>query len=298
MLEAALYLVSTPIGNVADITARAVDTLRAADVVYAEDTRRTGLLLRRLEVRAELRSLHEHNEATRCAEIVARLGEGRACALVTDAGTPVLSDPGARAVAAAIGAGYRVVPVPGPSALVAALTVAGFDVSEFTFLGFAPRKGPERSVWLRDLVSSSRTVACFESPRRLTGLLRELVDRGAGGRRCAVCREMTKRFEETRRGTVAQLLEYYTDTAPRGEVTLVVEAAAGGGDGAELEARARRRADELAVGGESARRIVELLQEELGMTRNAAYRTALGAVSASAAGRRGGGPRRGESADA
>lgn len=279
-VEHALYLVSTPIGNLGDITARAIDTLRSADVVYAEDTRRTGLLLHKLGIEAELRSLHEHNEAARAEEVVARLDGGESCALVSDAGTPVVSDPGQRVVRAVIASGHPVIPVPGPSAILAALSIAGIEAAGFTFVGFAPRRGKARAAWLASVVESPLTVVAFESPRRLAATLQALDDLGATGRDAAVCRELTKKFEEVRRGTVAQLLEYYRDTEPRGEVTLVLA-----GRPADEEAGqgfALTRARELAAAGRTARDIARVLGEELDVPRNAAYRIALEATEGDA----------------
>ena len=275
-MDSGLYLVSTPIGNMGDITARAVDTLRAVDVVYAEDTRRTGLLLHTLDIDAELRSLHEHNEAGRCQEVVDRLGSGGSCALVSDAGTPIVSDPGRRVVEAAIAAGHPVFSVPGASAILAALTVAGLDASGFMFVGFAPRRGRERAEWLAGVVDSPVSVVAFESPRRLAATLEDLHELGAGERAAAVCRELTKKFEEVRRGTVAQLVEYYTDTEPRGEVTLVLGGRPAGDDGYAESAVPRAR--ELAASGRTARDISRALAEELGVPRNEAYRIALDAT--------------------
>jgi 16S rRNA (cytidine1402-2'-O)-methyltransferase len=272
-VESGLYLVSTPIGNMGDMTARAMDTLRAVDVVYAEDTRRTGLLLHTLGIDAELRSLHEHNEARRCKEVVARLAAGGSCALVSDAGTPIVSDPGQRLVEAVIAGGHRVVPIPGPSAILAALTVAGVDATSFTFVGFAPRRGRDRTEWLSRVAESPLSVVAFESPRRLAATLEALLELGVGERQAAVCRELTKKFEEVRRGTVAQLSEYYRDTEPRGEVTLVLAGRTGGEPG--YVATAGPRARELAESGRSARDIARVLAEELGVPRNEAYRIAL-----------------------
>lgn len=275
-MESALYLVSTPIGNMGDMTARAIDTLRAVDVVYAEDTRRTGLLLHTLGIDAELRSLHQHNEAGRCEEVVGRLATGGTCAMVSDAGTPTVSDPGRRVVEAVIANGQRVIPVPGPSAILAALTVAGVDATGFTFVGFAPRRGRDRAEWLARVVESSLSVVAFESPRRLAATLGALQDLGAGDRLAAVCRELTKKFEEVRRGTVAQLAEYYRDTEPRGEVTLVL--AGRTEDESGYAVPAGQRAAELAATGRTARDIARVLTEELAVPRNEAYRIALAAT--------------------
>src|SRR5690606_31434587 len=171
-----LYLVSTPIGNLSDMTRRAVDVLRGADVVFAEDTRRTGVLLSHYGIEARLISAHEHNEASRASLVVELLGEGKNVALVSDAGTPLLSDPGARVVRGALDSGYDVIPVPGPSALLAALVASGLPADRFTFFGFLPRKGGARQSLLEELASSPHTAIIYESPQRLRALLEDLRD--------------------------------------------------------------------------------------------------------------------------
>lgn len=275
-MESGLYLVGTPIGNIGDITARAIDTLRCVDIIYAEDTRRTGVLLRRLDVDSELRSLHEHNEMRRCDEITSRLAQGGSCALVSDAGTPVISDPGQRVVEAVIEAGQKVLSVPGPSAILSALTVSGIDAARFSFVGFAPRSGRARTDWFRTVEESGHTIVAFESPKRLAATLDKLCARGAGNREAAVCRELTKKFEETRRGTVAELSEYYRDTEPRGEVTLVL---AGRPKPAADPVAAHARARELSAAGHTVREVTGTLRDELGLSRNDAYRIALRSIS-------------------
>lgn len=275
--EAALYLVGTPIGNLDDLSPRAIATLAAVDLVYAEDTRRTSRLFRRHEIRTPLRSLHAHNEAARCGEIVGHLRSGGSCALVTDAGSPGVSDPGARIVRAVADAGLRVLSVPGPSAVTAAAGLSGFDVDRFLFLGFPPRKGPERRDWLARSVSQQTTVIAFEAPGRLAALLRDWVELDAGDRFCCVCREITKLHEETRRGTTAALADYYSGVETKGEVTLVLAAAtpvaAAGGE------RAREVAEEMARTGRTTTEIAAHLRAELGLSRNEAYQIALGASS-------------------
>jgi len=273
MTESALYLVGTPIGNLDDLSPRAAATLATVDVVIAEDTRRTARLLARNGIRTPLRSLHAHNEAARAGEVVDMIAGGGRCALVTDAGSPGVSDPGARVVSAVAAAGLAVRSVPGPSAVTAAVGLSGFDADRFLFLGFAPRKGPERRAWLDAAATQPTTVVAFEAPGRIGALLRDWVELGLGERSCCVCREITKLHEETRRGTVASLADYYSETETRGEVTVVL-AAATPADATERE-RAREVAEEMARAGSTTREIAGLLREQLGLARNEAYEVAL-----------------------
>jgi 16S rRNA (cytidine1402-2'-O)-methyltransferase len=197
-----LYLVATPIGNLEDITLRALRTLRECDAVAAEDTRHSGQLLSHFEIRKPLLSCFQFNEARRSEEIIERLRAGQKIALVTDAGSPGISDPGERVVRAAIAAGLRVEPVPGPSALVAALTASGLPTDEFHFIGFLPHKSGQRRRELDRLRGISGTLAFYESPYRVVKLLGELNEVFAG-RQVVLARELTKKFEEYLRGTPA-----------------------------------------------------------------------------------------------
>jgi 16S rRNA (cytidine1402-2'-O)-methyltransferase len=277
MPEPVLYLVGTPIGNLDDLSPRALATLTEVDVVYAEDTRRTSRLFRRHAIRTPLRSLHAHNEAARGDEIVGLLRGGGNCALVTDAGSPGVSDPGARVVRAVADAGLLVLSVPGPSAVTAAVGLSGFDADRFLFLGFPPRKGPERRAWLAASVTQPTTVVAFEAPGRLAALLRDWAEMEIGERPCCVCREITKLHEETRRGTVAALADYYSEVEPRGEITLVLAAASP--PAAVGGARAREVAEEMARTGRTTKEIATRLRDELGLSRNEAYELALRATS-------------------
>ena len=198
-----LYVVSTPIGNLGDVTARAADVLRAADLVLCEDTRHSRRLLDHVGSRAPTTSVHEHNEARRAAELVERLTAGAAMALVSDAGTPLLSDPGARLVAAAIEAGVRVEPVPGASALLAALVASGVDATRFTFFGFLARKGRERRDALAEVAALRHTSVLYEAPGRAADTLADLAAACGPDRPAALARELTKQHEEVRRGTLA-----------------------------------------------------------------------------------------------
>lgn len=269
-MENALYLVSTPIGNRADITERARQVLCEVDVVYAEDTRRTGRLLAWLGSETRLRSLHEHNEASRISEILDLLESGRSCALVSDAGTPVVSDPGARLVRSVLEREGRVVPVPGPSAVTAALAAAGLEGDRFAFLGFPPRRTSERAAWIQLLAGLPMTVVAFESPKRIGRLLGELAVAGLGERCCVICRELTKLHETIRRGTIAELAPEFGEET-RGEITLVLEAAAESAGWEDLLDEVEREARQLGERGLSTRDIGAKLVEAFGVPRNVAY---------------------------
>lgn len=273
-MECGLYVVSTPIGNLSDLTDRARDVLRTAPVVFAEDTRRTGRLLTSIDASPELVSLHEHNEASRVPDLLERLEGGNPCVLVSDAGVPAVSDPGRRAVRAVLDAGYPVRAVPGASAVTAALSVAGFPADRFVFLGFPPRSGGERDRWMERCASLEWTAVAFESPRRVAALLGDWAERGLADRRCVVCRELTKLHEQIEHATVAELARRIGDAELRGEVTLVLE----GGEAPdwqdrrdEVEAAARS----LVAEGLSTRDVAERLQERFDVPRNAAYELAL-----------------------
>jgi 16S rRNA (cytidine1402-2'-O)-methyltransferase len=216
-----LYLVATPIGNLEDITLRALRVLRECDVVAAEDTRRTGQLLQHFEIRKPLLSYFRFNEARRSEEIIGRLQRGEKVALVTDAGTPGISDPGQRVVTAAVAAGLRVEAVPGPCALVAALTASGLPTDEFHFVGFLPHKPGQRRKELSRLAEVAGTVVLYESPFRVTRLLEELVAI-LPDRPVVLARELTKRFEEVLRGRPANLLAEAQRRTLRGEFVILI----------------------------------------------------------------------------
>ena len=266
-----LFVVSTPIGNMGDFSFRAVETLRSVSLVLAEDTRHSRPLLDRYEITTPVESYHEHNEAAMTPRVLDRLKSGADVALITDAGTPLVSDPGARLVKSAIEAGLTVIPVPGASALLAALVGAGLDATRFTFFGFLARKGQERQSALAEIARLPHTAILYEAPGRVGETLAELVRVGAGDRRAVVARELTKHFEEFRRGTVDELAAYYRDATPRGEVVIVIEA---GADRTPTEEEIRSRVQALRAEGASAREISARLIEELGIPRNRAYRLA------------------------
>ncbi len=221
-LEPALYLVATPIGNLGDITLRALETLAAADILACEDTRVTRKLLSRYGIARRPVAYHEHNAAEAGPRLVAALKEGRSVALVSDAGTPLVSDPGFRLVEAARGAGLRVVPVPGASAVLAALTASGLPTDAFCFAGFLPVKAGQRTARLAELKTVPGTLVLFESPRRLAASLAALAE-VLGDRPAVVARELTKAFEEIRSGGLGELAAHYAQAgAPKGEVVVCV----------------------------------------------------------------------------
>jgi 16S rRNA (cytidine1402-2'-O)-methyltransferase len=217
-----LYIVATPIGNPDDISARAIRVLSEADLIACEDTRRTGRLLAAHSIHTPTVSYFEHNESRRIPDLVARLRLGDNVALVTDAGTPTISDPGYRLVRSAIDAGIRVTAVPGPSAVFAALAVAGLPTDRFAFEGFMPLKTGERERVLAQLVTENRTLVIFEAARRLHRLLSELIVAFGPDRHLAIVREATKSHEEILRGTLGELVKCYANREALGEVTLVI----------------------------------------------------------------------------
>ncbi len=216
-----LYLVATPIGNLEDVSARALKILQEAHMVACEDTRHTQILLRRHEIRAKhLTSYTEFNHRQKVRELVGQLDRGWDVALVSDAGTPALSDPGEQLVKAAIAAGHEIVPIPGPNAALAALVASGLPTREFTFVGFVPKKSGERRRLFAELLASGRTIVLYESPYRVGRSLADLAGL-APGARVVVARELTKLHEELLRGTALELAERYARVAPKGEMTIV-----------------------------------------------------------------------------
>ena len=252
-----------------DFSFRAVEVLKSAAVVLAEDTRHSRVLLDRYEISTPTLAYHEHNEARTTPAVVARLEGGEDVALISDAGTPVVSDPGARLIRAAIDAGVAVVPIPGASAMLAALVASGLDADRFTFFGFLPRKGRERAESVRAVVDLPHTAIVYEAPTRVAETLAELAAAGADGRQAVVAREMTKHFEEVRRGTVGALAAYYKDAPARGEVVLVVS---GGERSRPSENQLRGRARALRAEGMSVRDVTASLVAEFGVGRNEVYR--------------------------
>jgi len=214
-----LFVVATPIGNLEDITVRALRILREVAVIAAEDTRRTGHLLARHAISTPTTSLHEHNEGRKSAAILSRLASGESVALVSDAGTPTVSDPGAQLIRAAIDAGIRVEAIPGPSAVMTALSASGADADRFTFLGFPPIKAKDRNLWFLSMIQAGGTVVFFEAPHRIVQTLAELKDR-LGDVRVSVGRELTKVHEELVNGPISKALARLAE--PKGEFTVVL----------------------------------------------------------------------------
>jgi 16S rRNA (cytidine1402-2'-O)-methyltransferase len=217
-----LYVVATPIGNLGDITLRALASLKSADVIAAEDTRHSGLMLKHFEIKKPLISFHEHNEAMRTAQLVERLAAGENVALITDAGMPGLSDPGARLIRECIKSGLPFTIVPGPSSILTALVGSGFETEKFCFRGFLPVKSGQRQRELRAAAEREETTIFFESPYRLAKTLMASAEIMPEHRVC-VARELTKKFEEFRRGTAGELLAFYSARAVKGEIVLVIE---------------------------------------------------------------------------
>jgi 16S rRNA (cytidine1402-2'-O)-methyltransferase len=269
-----LSVVATPIGNLEDVTLRALRRLREADLVLAEDTRRTRTLLQRHGIHARPRSLHAHNEAARIREVLDALAAGSRVALVSDAGTPLVSDPGERLVAAVLDAGFAVEPVPGPSAVLAALVASGLPAAPFAFLGFLPRRKSERAARLAEWRERPETLVLFESPRRAAATLAELADALGGDRPACLARELTKLHEEVRRGPLAELAREIQGEL-RGEVTIVVGGAARtrparaveAGSAPDLDGEIRR----LLAAGEGSRAIARELAGRRGLSRREVY---------------------------
>ena len=276
-----LHLVATPIGNLEDVTLRALRVLREADLVFAEDTRRTRVLLDRHAIAQRPRSLHAHNESARIAEVLAALAAGQQVALVSDAGTPLVSDPGEKLVAAAIAAGHDVVPLPGASAVIASLVGSGFAATPFTFLGFLPRKAGERDRLLAGFRARTETLVLFESPHRVAATLRALAAQ-LGDRAACIARELTKVHEEFARGSLAELAVRFAD-GTRGEVTIVVAGASAAEVAATEQARGAAQPQDVAARiaaltaqGLRAKDVAAAIAAETGVSRREAYARVVG----------------------
>jgi 16S rRNA (cytidine1402-2'-O)-methyltransferase len=272
-----LVVVATPIGNLGDLSPRAVTALEEADLVCCEDTRRTRRLLSHAGVSGRnLLSLHEHNEATRTEEVVARLRAGQTVAIVSDAGTPLVSDPGSRLVTRAASDGFEVTTVPGPSAAIAALVVSGLPTDRFCFDGFLPRRGTQRRMRIAEIGSETRTVVLFESPLRVVQTLTDLERACGAQRRVAIARELTKLHEEVWRGTLGEARAHFEDRELRGEVVVVIGGsttppAVSATDEEILEALRGQMSS-----GESAKDAAGSVSKELGVPRRRAYSLATG----------------------
>ncbi|MFZ3217876.1 MAG: 16S rRNA (cytidine(1402)-2'-O)-methyltransferase [Candidatus Acidiferrales bacterium] len=275
-----LYVVATPIGNLEDISLRALRVLKECDAIACEDTRQTLKLLSHFEIQKRLVSYHEHNEITRAAEIIIELEQGAQIALVTDAGTPGISDPGARLVSLCLRHGIQLVPLPGACAFVVALAASGMPIEEFTFIGFLPSRPTERRKRLRALAAEPRTLALYEAPHRLLDMLEDALEL-LGNRPAVVARELTKMYEEFVRGHLEDLLAAVRQKPPRGEITLLI----GPADGETQHAAAEDARAKIPL----ARRVAEIMQErgvdnksalkqvarERGLTRREAYKQLL-----------------------
>ena len=258
----ALYIVATPIGNLEDITPRALRLLRDASLILAEDTRHTRQLLSRFSISTPVASFHDHNERQKADEVVARLTAGEEMALVTDAGTPLISDPGFVLVRAAIEAGVRVVPVPGPSAVVTFLCAAGLPADRWTFVGFAPRAEGDRCAAVEAWLASGSTTVCYESPHRVAALVAEIA-RQSPEARVVAGRELTKQFEEFLRGSAAEVAAALAATEPRGEFVVGLSPAPAVGPPPDAEVDAW--IDALVEEGLRTKSIARLLAKRLGL---------------------------------
>jgi 16S rRNA (cytidine1402-2'-O)-methyltransferase len=255
---------------------RAVEVLSSTALIVAEDTRHSRRLLDHYHITTPLSSYHEHNEAKETPRLVARIVAGDSVALISDAGTPLISDPGSRLVSATIAAGMKVVPIPGASSVMAALVGSGMSLDRFTYFGFLPRKGKERAQAISEVVASPVTCVIFEAGNRVGATLTAFVEAGAADRNAVIARELTKQFEEFKRGSIAELADVYRDVDPKGEVVVVIAGAEKGilSEGDLSDAAAKLRGDGL-----SARDVMEHLVANLGAPRNLAYKIAHGTES-------------------
>lgn len=270
-LSAGLYVVATPIGNLKDITIRALETLAAADLVLCEDTRHSATLLDHYGIRAEKRSLHEHNERQRADEIVAAIGAGQAVAQISDAGTPLLSDPGFPLVRAVRDAGLPVFAIPGASALLAALASAGLPTDAFGFIGFLPSKAGQRANALAALRGRMDTLVFYESPRRLGDSLAAMAEAFGPDRPAAVALELTKRFERVERGTLGELATFYASDDTRGEAVILV----GGAEEVVVDEADWQAALDLALADQPLRAAVDEITARYNLKRKEVYDAAL-----------------------
>jgi 16S rRNA (cytidine1402-2'-O)-methyltransferase len=270
-----LYIVATPIGNLEDITLRALRVLREVKLVAAEDTRHTRRLLQRYEIATRLLSYHEHNKLVRADAILATLTEGDV-ALVSDAGTPAINDPGYELVVAAIEAGHTVSPIPGPSAPIAALVASGLPTVQWTFLGFLPNRANARRTFLERYVELHTTLLCFETPHRLRAALQDIYT-VLGNRRICVARELTKLHEQLVRGSVQEVIAHFEVHVPRGEFVLVIEGASAGAKAptdiiaTDWQTTARARLRDLRVEGWGGSAAAKRVAQQLGVSRQEVY---------------------------
>ena len=267
-----LYVVATPLGNLGDLTIRAAEVLRTVPVVAAEDTRRTRGLLDHIGAAPQLLSFHAYSPERRLESLLGILEGGRDVALVSDAGTPLISDPGVDLVDAVRARGIPVVPIPGPSAVATALSVAGLGGDRYLFLGFIPRRGTDRRRLLERAAAEEWPVVFFEAAPRVEALLADLATYAGGDRRVAVARELTKLHEEVRVGTLAELAAVYAAAAPRGEVTVVLGGSGKPEEPPDRSEEAAELARTLLAGGMTRREVVREVTGRLSLPRNDVYR--------------------------
>ncbi len=265
--QGALYVVATPIGNLEDMTIRAIETLRKSDLIACEDTRKSRVLLQRWNISTRLMSMHRFSEARRMRTVLDHLARGEDVSIISDAGTPAVSDPGARLVRAVLEAGFRAVPIPGPSSIIAALSVSGMECSNFIYLGFAPRREEQRKVFFENLLTEARTAVFFDTPRRVRATLEVAADI-LGPRRLVVLRELTKLHEEILFGSAVDVLGALArkDTI-KGEFTVVVEGAT-----AQSEPDVHAAVGSLMLEGLSGKRLADEAQRRFGIKKGAAYK--------------------------
>ncbi|MEN6438429.1 MAG: 16S rRNA (cytidine(1402)-2'-O)-methyltransferase [Syntrophobacter sp.] len=268
-----LFIVATPIGNLADITLRALETLRAVDLIAAEDTRHTRKLLSRHDIHKPLISYHANNARQRGEELLARIAAGQSIAIVTDAGTPGISDPGFLLIEEAVKRGVEPVAIPGPTALIAALVVSGLSTHPFAFLGFPPPRGSGRRRFFEEGGALAMTLVLYESPKRLSKTLNEILD-AWGDRRIAVVRELTKVYEEVYRGLVSEALAHFGEDV-RGELTLIVEGGGSGSPRPPLEAGWEDELSAMLDRGAPSKEAASVISTRFGIPRRTAYQAAL-----------------------
>ncbi len=271
-----LYLVPTPIGNLGDISPRCADTLRNADFIAAEDTRVSMKLLNHLDIRKSMVSYHRHNLDTAGPAILQRLLGGESCALVTDAGTPAISDPGEDLVALCAKSGVEVISIPGPCAMVTALAVSGLPTARFTFEGFLPVNKKNRRQRLDALVKEERTMIFYEAPHKLRSTLDDLGKAFGSDRPISLCRELTKLHEQVLRTTLGGAVEYYRETEPKGEFVLILAGAEAVEEAAPDPEAALERVEQLREGGMPLKQAVKQASEEFKLPKNKLYDMALG----------------------
>jgi len=276
-----LYVVATPIGNLEDISLRALRILKEVDLIACEDTRQTRKLLAHYDIHTRLESYHEHNEMTRAPELVIELEQAAQIALVSDAGTPAISDPGQRLVALCLRHGIQVVPVPGPSALVSAIAASGLNTDEFLFVGFLPARARERSAELHSLAAEPRTLVFYEAPHRLVEMLEDALA-VFGDRQAVIAREVTKIHEEFRRGRISEILEGFLKAPPRGEITVIIapaddkSAAPAARDASELARPLPQRVEEIMRARSlDHKAALKIAARERGLTKREAYKQLL-----------------------